>query len=74
MVEHCPDHSKLMQDVGEICGQVKTLVEGQNKIFEKLDSLTVTTAVQKTKIAPVLWAIAAVAGAFVIEYLKRLFK
>ena len=62
MVEHCPDHSKLMQDVGIICGEVKTLVDGQKKIFEKLDSLTVTTAVEKTKSKPLYWALAIIAA------------
>ncbi len=62
MVEHCPDHSKLMQDVGVICGQVKTLVEGQAKMFDKLDGLSITTAVEKTKSKPIYWALAIIAA------------
>lgn len=39
MTEHCPDHSKLMQDVGEIKGMVNTLVDGQSEFREAIDGV-----------------------------------
>jgi hypothetical protein len=59
MTEHCPDHSKLMQDVGEIKGMVNTLVDGQSEFREAIDgvkkqlnSQDKESAIDRTKIKP----------------------
>jgi hypothetical protein len=64
MTEHCPDHSKLMQDVGEIKGMVNTLVDGQSEFREAIDgvkkqlnSQDKESAVDRMKIKPLFMAI-----------------
>ena len=64
MIEHCPDHSKLMQDVGEIKGMMTTLVDGQGEfrdaietIKKQLNSQDKESAIDRIKIKPMFAAI-----------------
>ena len=64
MTEHCPDHSKLMQDVGEITGMMTTLVDGQSEfrdaietIKKQLNSQDKESAIDRIKIKPMFAAI-----------------
>jgi hypothetical protein len=61
MTEHCPDHSKLMQDVGEIKGMMTTLVDGQSEfrdaIKKQLNLQDKESAVDRMKIKPLFVAI-----------------
>lgn len=79
MVEHCPDHSQLMQNVGEICGAVKSLVTGQETLFGKLDDLAKSNAsiktdlaTHKTQLRPLFWVVTA-AGLVIIDVVVRMF-
>lgn len=64
MTEYCPDHSKLMQDVGEIKGMMTTLVDGQTEFREAIDTVKKQlnsqdkeSAIDRMKIKPLFAAI-----------------
>ena len=68
-MEHCGDHSGLVETVGEIKGTVNSIKESQDHMYSKIDKLIATgntsaidSAVQKTKLAPVFWVIIIVGG------------
>ena len=79
MTEHCPDHSQLMQDVGETKGMVKILVDGQKEFREAIqavrDQLGVSNteqSVQKTKLAPIFWALLIFGAVILTRVAERL--
>ena len=69
MTEHCPDHSKLVQTVGEIAGKqviMLRMLENIQKdiasLFDLVNANKTITAVQETKFAPALWVLTVVAS------------
>ena len=88
MTEHCPDHSKLMQDVGAINSKVDTLVEGQKEFREAIESVKLQlnsqdkeSAIDRIKIKPFLIAVGLVfavvltkIGEGLIEYVMKILR
>ena len=77
MSPYCPDHTKLVQDVGEIKGIVTVVREDQQEayktIFQKLDGLATNgsraheiAAVEREKIKPLYWFLASVGSAVIL--------
>ena len=46
-MEHCPDHSGLVQTVGEIKGTVNSIKDSQDVMYLKIDKLISNGAEQK---------------------------
>ncbi len=81
MTEHCPDHHQLVENVGKIAGNVERILEMQKEskqdvsdLFSKYNANHIDSAVQKTKLSPVLWAIAVIGGYLLIDLAKEFLK
>jgi hypothetical protein len=68
-MEHCLDHSNLVETVGEIKGTVNLIKDSQEVMYSKIDKIIENGNNQKTdskvnqeKIKPLFWAITVVAG------------
>lgn len=79
MVEFCPDHTNLVKSVGEIKGTVTMILSGQQQMIEDISAIRQSAvdtekdaAVEKTKVRPIFWIIAA-AGMVLIDTLIRAF-
>jgi hypothetical protein len=71
-MEHCQDHSTLVETVGEIKGTVNAIKESQDHMYKKIDatiangnSNAIDNAVTKTKLAPIFWVVLIVSGIFI---------
>jgi len=65
-MEHCSEHSKVMETLGCIQGQNELLLAGQDKLFTKIESLSINGAVAKVDVentkarfAPFYWFLSA---------------
>jgi len=81
MTEHCPDHHELVKEVGKISGNVELILSMQREIkkdvselFTKYNSTNIESVVQKTKLAPVFWALIVVGGYLLVDWVKEFFK
>ena len=81
MTEHCPDHHELVKEVGKISGNVELILSMQREIkkdvsdlFNKYNSGSLDSAIQKTKLAPILWALIVVGGYLLVDWAKEFFK
>jgi len=75
----CQDHSELVKTVGKMDGKLDMLIIGQGKTQEQIADLYCIAnrtdkeaAVEKTKVRPVFWGIAAV-GLVLIDIIIRTF-
>jgi len=73
----CPDHSALMQTVGEIKGTQHTLMEWQLEIKGKLDELLnkisdmqIHIATDETRIKPIYWVLGVLGVAVIAEIVR----
>lgn len=81
MTEHCPDHHELVKEVGKISGNVELILSMQREIkndvselFTKYNFTNIESVVQKTKLAPILWALIVVGGYLLVDWAKEFFK
>jgi formate-dependent nitrite reductase membrane component NrfD len=78
-MEHCQDHSTLVETVGEIKGTVNSIKESQDHMYKKIDvmiangnSNAIDNAVTKTKLAPIFWVIVIVGGIILTSLVTNL--
>jgi hypothetical protein len=75
----CPDHSELVKTVGQMDGKLDMLIIGQGKTQEQIADLYCIanrndkeTAIERTRVRPVFWGIAAI-GLVLIDIIIRTF-
>ena len=85
-MEHCSDHSALVQTTGRIEGKVGTLVSGQESIFKEIGQIAASineikiqiakdegkAEVEKQRIRPVFWIGAAALYAGIVVFIGRM--
>jgi len=71
-MEVCDVHNQIAGDLGEIKGRQGLVLEGQKKIFEKLDMIVATgaeakvqAAIERTKMKPIYWVFTIVGASMV---------
>lgn len=72
-METCSQHGKMMEMLGRIDERTETMKKDQDTLVAKVETLGISSAVEKIKVRPVFWVIAAVAGAAITGIVSRLF-
>ncbi len=72
-MDYCPDHGKVMQELGTIKGQNEILLQGQSDIYSEIKKLTVNGAVAKVenentkaKFTPFYWVISVTGSGIIL--------